>query len=166
MFMFRGAWLIDPWAFARTSGRRFGAMDLAELSRLSGSVALPDGVFDVSATGSVAEDGHSYINVKASGKIWLTCQRCLDPILHVVRHEVLFQLWRTGEALPGDELLEDGFDALPAGNELDLAQLIEDEVLLGLPLSPRHADCQVPHSVSGAADSSSFDMLKKLRRPH
>lgn len=78
----------------------------------------------------------------------------------------LFQLWRTDEALPDDELTEDGFDALPAGNELDLAQLIEDEVLLGLPLSPRHADCQVPHSATVAANVSSFDVLKKLKRPH
>lgn len=164
--MFRDAWLIDPWAFARTSGRRNGAMGLAELSRLCGSVALPGGVFDVSAAGYVAEGGRAYINVRASGAMWLTCQRCLEPVEHLVRHDALFQLWRPGEALPDDELLEDGFDALPAGNEMDLAQLIEDEILLGLPLSPRHVDCQVPHAVFVAADVSSFDVLKKLKRPH
>lgn len=164
--MFRDAWLIDPWAFARSSGRRYVTMDLAELSRLSGAAVLPGGVFDVSAVGSIAEDGRAYINVKAFGAIWLTCQRCLEPVEHLVRHDVLFQLWRTDEALPDDELTEDEFDALPAGNELDLAQLIEDEVLLGLPLSPRHADCQVPHSATVAASVSSFDVLKKLKRPH
>ena len=141
-------------------------MDLAELPRLSGSVALPGGVLDVSAVGSVVEGSRPHINVRVSGAIWLTCQRCLELVEHVVRHDVLFQLWPTGEAVPDDELFEDGFDALPVGHELDLAELIEDEVLLGLPFSPRHAHCQLPQSASGAAEMSAFDVLMKLKRPH
>jgi len=44
--------------------------------------------------------------------------------------------------------------------------VIEDEVLLGLPLSPRHADCRLPQSASGAAEPSNFDLLKELKRSH
>lgn len=164
--MSRGAWQIDPWAFARTSGRRDGAIGPSELPRLSDAIALSNGVFVVSTGGRVAEDKRSYIHVKISGVVWLTCQRCLDLVQHVVRHDVAFQLWPTGVALPDDELFEDSFDALPAGNELDLAQLVEDEVLLGLPLSPRHADCQLPGAESSAAEESPFDVLKELKRPH
>lgn len=141
-------------------------MDPSGLHRLSGEVLLTCSGFDVTIVGSVAEDDRSYLHVKVSGVVWLTCQRCLEPVEHSVWHDVRFQLWPTGVVLPEDELFEDGFDALPAGNELDLAQLVEGEVLLGLPLSPRHTDCQLPDAVSGMAEASPFDVLKNLKRPH
>ena len=140
-------------------------MNLADLPRLAGTITLAGNAFDVRAVGTVAEDNHSYIQVKVSGAVWLTCQRCLEAVEHVVDHNVLFQLWwPAGAVLPDEELFEDGFDALLAGNELDLAQLVEDEVLLGLPISPRHADCRLPESASGVTEILPFDVLKGLKR--
>lgn len=140
-------------------------MDLTWLPRLSGAVVSAGSPFDVNAVGSIAEDNRSYIHVEVSGAVWLVCQRCLELVEHVVGHNVLFQLWPAGAVLPDDELFEDGFDALLAGNELDLAQLVEDEILLGLPISPRHTGCRLPESVSGATAISPFDVLKVLKRP-
>lgn len=160
------AWLIDPWAFARNSGRRDGAMRLADLPRLANLAASPGSVLDVVVVGSVAHDEHSYIHIDVSGMVRLTCQRCLETVEHVIRHQALFQLWPADVAPPDDELLEDEFDALPAGKELDLVQLVEDEVLLELPLSPRHSDCKLPRSSVGVAAASPFDALKRLKRPH
>ena len=164
--MSRDAWLIDPWAFARTSGHRDGAMEVADLPRLSGVVAQCGGVFDVRVAGSVGEDKRAYVHVKVSGSVWLTCQRCLDPVEHIVGHDVLFQLWPADAALPDEELLEDTFDALPVGEQLDLAQIVEDEVLLGLPLAPRHQACRLPGLAAEPVEISPFEVLKKLKRPH
>lgn len=160
------AWLIDPWAFARDSGRRNGVMRLVALPRLANLVASPGSVLDVIVMGFVAQDERSYIHIDVSGVLRLTCQRCLEPVEHVIRHQALFQLWPADVALPDDELLEDEFDALPTGKELDLVQLVEDEVLLQLPLSPRHSDCKLPRSSVGVAAASPFDALKRLKRPH
>lgn len=164
--MSRDAWQIDPWAFARTSGRRDGVIESAAMPRLSGEVVVANDGLNVSALGTIAEDNRSYLHVRVSGVAWLTCQRCLDPVEHVIHHDVLFQLWPTDAALPDDELFEDQFDALPVGNELDLVHLIEEEVLLGLPLSPRHPDCQLPEVASRTAEGLPFDVLAKLKRPH
>lgn len=161
-----GAWIIDPWSFARTLSRRNGAIKVGGMPRLSESVASPDRVLDISVVGSVAEDGRSYVHVKVSGELGLTCQRCLESVDHVVGIDAQFQLWPTDLALPDDELQDDRFDALPIGHELDLVQLIEDEVLLGLPLSPRHADCTLPRPSDEIAAEKPFDGLKKLKDPH
>lgn len=164
--MFRDAWLIDPWAFARTSGHRDGAMGVADMPRLSGMVLQSGGVFDVRVTGTFGQDKGAYLHVKVSGLVWLTCQRCLDPVEHVVGHDVLFQLWPVDAALPDEELFEDAFDALPVGEQLDLAQVVEDEVLLGLPLAPRHQVCRLPRSAEGPVEMSTFEVLRKMKRPH
>jgi uncharacterized protein len=55
----------------------------------------------------------------------------LDSVLPVARNEAELQRW---EAL--DPLL----DALVADPALDLAALVEDEILLGIPLVPMHPD--------------------------
>lgn len=162
--MSSGAWLVDPWAFARTSSRRNGAMDLVGLPRLASAVVSAVGKVDVSAGGFVAEDKRSYVQIEMSGAVWLVCQRCLEPVEHLIRHVALFQLWPQDLALPDDELAEDGYDALSAGNELDLVQLVEDELLLGLPISPRHANCVTPRLAEGASKDLPFDALKKLKR--
>lgn len=164
--MSRDAWPIDPWAFARTSGHRDGAMGVADMPRLSGMVAQCGGVLDVHAAGSVGQDKRAYVHVKISGSVWLTCQRCLDPVEHIVEHDVLFQLWPADAALPDEELLEDAFDALPVGEQLDFAQVVEDEVLLGLPLAPRHQACRLPRSAAEPVEISPFEVLKKLKRQH
>ncbi len=136
------------------------------MPRLSGMVAQGGGVFDVRVDGSVGEDKRAYVHVKVSGSVLLTCQRCLDPVEHIVAHDVFFQLWPADAVLPDEELLEDAFDALPAGERLDLAQIVEDEVLLGLPLAPRHQACRLPRAVAEPGDISPFEVLKKLKRPH
>lgn len=141
-------------------------MHLAELPRLSETVVAPGRDLAVEVAGYVGDDGRSYIRVALSGAVSLKCQRCLEPVEHLVRHVALFQLWPVGAALPDEELLEDGFDALPAGNELDLVQLVEDEVLLGLPLSPRHTVCSLPEILVQASGPLPFDMLKNLKRSH
>ncbi len=55
----------------------------------------------------------------------------LDSVLPVARNEAELLRW---EAL--DPLL----DALVADPALDLAALVEDEILLGIPLVPMHAE--------------------------
>lgn len=139
---------------------------MADMPRLSGMVAQSGSMFDVRVAGSVGEDKRVYVRVKISGSVWLTCQRCLDPVEHIVWRDALFQLWSAEAALPDGELLEDAFDALPVGEQLDLAQVVEDEVLLGLPLAPRHQACRLPRSAADPVEISPFEVLKKLKRPH
>jgi uncharacterized protein len=99
---------------------------------------------------AAAGDREPWLHLVASTRAWLTCQRCLQPLeqvlevdrwLHFVRGEA------QAEALDAES--EDDVLALPRW--LDLRDLVEDELLLALPLVPRHSACPgaLPMSVGG-----------------
>lgn len=165
--MSQRAWIIDPWQFARTNGERKGSLEIGALPRLAEAV-LGGGAGDTiaaSAHGSRGEDGKLYIDLAIDGTLALECQRCLEAVEHAVSLKARFQLCPEDAAIPDEELANDRFDALPAGSSLDLAGLIEDEVLLGLPLAPRHASCALPAGGVANEESSPFAVLKQIKRP-
>lgn len=73
----------------------------------------------------------------------LTCQRCLGPVDVPVQIERAFRFVET-EAQA--ELEDDASpeDVLVLSRDFDLAALIEDEVLMDLPVVPRHDTCPLP----------------------
>ena len=85
-------------------------------------------------------------------KVFATCQRCLQPVeltLQVARHF----LFAPNEALAEAWDAEGEEDVLALSRSLDLPELIEDELLLELPLVPRHEVCprQLPTQVADEA---------------
>ena len=83
--------------------------------------------------------------LQTTGTLWQTCQRCLEPV--AVSLDVDSEL-----ALLEDEnhvaLLDEGteiimLDELTDDNKLWLLPMIEDELLVDLPLAPKHEDCQM-----------------------
>ena len=73
----------------------------------------------------------------------LECQRCLRPMLLPLHAErrIFFVEGEDAAAALDTEAEDDVLALTPA---LDLRELIEDELLLALPLVPRHADCPEP----------------------
>ncbi|MBB4010888.1 uncharacterized metal-binding protein YceD (DUF177 family) [Niveibacterium umoris] len=74
-----------------------------------------------------------------------------------------FLLVPPGEVIPDDELEEDSFDAIAAERNLDVLALIEDELLLALPISPRHEVCDTPQPRERDDSASPFAALASLR---
>lgn len=77
------------------------------------------------------------------GEVALTCQRCLGGMQHSVQLERTLYLARNETELERLEALPDS-DAILVGETLDLVGLVEDEVLLSLPLAPMHAEGECP----------------------
>lgn len=84
-----------------------------------------------------------------TGSVWLTCQRCLQPVnvdLSGTHNIALLEDEAQANLLDEEDdhlLLEevafkDGHDTY-----LPLERLIEDEILLKTPLSPKHDDCEM-----------------------
>jgi len=71
------------------------------------------------------------------------CQRCLQPVTVAVHAESAFR-FVASEAVAEQEDDDCEEDLLVTSRTFDLAALIEDEVLLELPLVPRHEVCPVP----------------------
>ena len=99
-----------------------------------------DVILDIQKKGEVV-----FWQLNTTGVLWQTCQRCLDPV--AVSLAVDSEL-----ALLEDEnhvaLLDEGteiilIDELTDDNKLWLLSMIEDELLVDLPLAPKHDDCEM-----------------------
>jgi uncharacterized protein len=133
-------------AFAADGGQLSGDWPGDTLTRLADSQTPPQdaALADVRwqaagerrpVTGSEPE---LWLSVSAHTQAWLTCQRCLQPYalaLDIDDKRVRFVRGEAeAEALDGE--IEDDVLALPRA--LDLRELVEDELLLALPIVPRH----------------------------
>ena len=70
-------------------------------------------------------------------------------------------------AVAAGELDDEDIEWIEASRELDVATLVEDEILLGLPYAPRHEDgaCgPLGTAVAEGAAASAFAKLAALKR--
>ena len=91
------------------------------------------------------------LRIEADTVVTLECQRCLQPMhtpLGISRR--LFFVEGEDAAAALDEESEE--DVLALGPSLNLHALVEDELLLSLPIVPRHDVCAEPLVVAGASD--------------
>ncbi len=77
------------------------------------------------------------------GTLELTCQRCLGPLAQAVEVDHVLLLARDATELERLDA-EPECDAILAEGKLDLLALVEDEVLLSLPLAAMHAEGECP----------------------
>lgn len=133
--------LIDGFAFAERQEARSGAVD-AEASRAAFPRLAESGARDVqlewAVEGGETALGRPALRVRASGEVTLDCQRCLQPVRHPFSLEAELELARDLAAVEG---ADDDIDRIVAGPAMDVLHLVEDEVLLELPMVPRHEQC-------------------------
>ena len=94
----------------------------------------------VGAHRPVGGENQVWLHLLAEADVILQCQRCLLPLDEAVRVDRNFRFVKdedTAAAL--DDETEDEVLALP--KTLNLRDLVEDEMLLALPLVPRHDVC-------------------------
>lgn len=149
-------------SFTQAQATLEGRWPLAGLARLGESTQPPaDGsAGDVawSVHGlwkqSVGRPAEMRIHLVARATVHLTCQRCLQPM------PLTLDVDRTIRFVPGedeaaqlDEELEEDVLALP--RTLDLLSLVEDELILALPIVPMHETCPQPLSFNAEAATDS-----------
>jgi uncharacterized protein len=146
---------LDVAAFARAAGALQGRTPQTALQRLCDSLEpLPgEEAHDVDwrAVGSLRPvkggEAELWLALSAQAQVMLQCQRCLQPVAQVLDVDRHFRFVRTeDEAVRLDEESEDDVLVLP--RSLDVLELLEDELLLALPLVPRHEICPEPLPMS------------------
>lgn len=160
---------LDVAAFARADGRLHGEWPLAGMPRLlqdalplaadSPAQAVAWSVRGERRTDSAGE-AQVRLYLQARIALRLTCQRCLQPV--TVELEVAPTLRFVRDEALAERLDEDSEeDVLALSSALDLHALVEDELILALPLVPRHERCPQPLPMSAgepeepAADDAS-----------
>ena len=136
---------VDPWRFCRDAQSWEIQSDVTAFPRLAHE--FTQGALFCRVVGRVGQRGSLSLQVSISGEVGLTCQRCLGSMPYAVGLERTLYLARNEAELERLDALPDS-DAIQAGERLSLVELVEDEVLLSLPLAPMHAEGEC--SISGA----------------
>lgn len=169
---FAGA-IIDSPRFAAEHGCISGKLVLSSLSRLSDMLSNRDGLLECEVKGGLLEGpwgAKPALHLRVEGRVVLRCQRCLADMEINLDIRRQFLLWPDDVEWPEDELESEEYDAIPADRELSLAELVEEEVLLALPIVPRHADCALPVGSAGSVAveeesvASPFAVLSRLKK--
>lgn len=141
---------LDALGLARSAARVEREFAVAGFARLRDRLAEPTGVAVASAEFAV-QGRWPVARLAVTADVVLTCQRCLGAMRRRVSSES--RLVFAEEAEPE---LPEGFEAVGGDpRRLDLAALVEDELLLGLPIIPQHDDaeaCRLPAGAAGATD--------------
>ena len=139
----------DAFAFARDGRVLEGTLAISKLDRLHDLLVGQDGEVAYRLRGFKGDSGEPMLHLEVSGLLPLACQRCLEAVPFDLEVDSLLELVPAGAELSQDELEDDTRDFLPVERELDVVELVEDEILLALPVAPRHEKCGLP----GAADA-------------
>lgn len=132
---------VDPRRFCRDSQSWETQSDVSVFPRLAHE--FTQGALFCRVSGRADQRGGLSLQLTISGEVELTCQRCLGGMRHAVQIERIVHLARNETELERLDALP-GSDAILVGETLNLVDLVEDEVLLGLPLAPMHAEGECP----------------------
>ena len=147
-------------AFTQAKAAISGEELLQNYERLAQELQAPapDLTLKWQATGEsrTAVDGsvRPAIHLQVQANVPLTCQRCMEAVhtpIDVDRHFIFVSDEATAAAMDDDS--ED--DVLEMSADFNLLGLIEDEVLMALPLVPRHDVC--PTGVIQSAQTDDFN---------
>ncbi len=158
---------MDGVEFARSAKSLRGRFEVAALDRLHDRLASTGEVLEYELTGYLDEKGKPGLHCRVRGVLQLLCQRCLQPMSWdvVLDSDLLLVVTEAELAEEGDD--PEAPDRVLASRDMDVQALVEDEVLLGLPLAPMHPEgaCRAAHAVSEGRSTSPFAALAALRTP-
>jgi len=157
--------VIDTLEFAEKSLQIHGRIALLDLERLSGALFSRDGALDYSLTGKTNALGKPQLDLRVTGNLQLVCQRCLQPLPFAMDAVAQLVLVADEAAVPLDADDQDETDYIVADQRQPVLALIEDEVLLSLPLAPAHAtdECVAPLNRAQVQKDSPFKILQGLK---
>ena len=179
--------MLDIQAFARASGQLQGSVALSTMPRLAECAHgasepehhVPlDAQVEWQARGELRERAgcqpEVWLHLQAHTVLPLTCQRCLQATAQPLGLDRWFRFVASeSEAAALDEDAEE--DVLVWGRQFRLMELIEDELLLDLPVIARHDTCPdplpMPADTLEESDETEtqapnpFAMLEQLKKP-
>lgn len=157
---------LDVRAFAKAGATLSGQDSLVAYPRLLEEAGGQGGERPLQweARGEMRRDAAGFAQVwlflRAAVSLPLTCQRCLGPADIEVTVDRAFRFVASEEqAEAEDEEAEE--DVLVLSRDFNLRELVEDEVLMALPLVPRHEVC--PGTVKLAVQDEDFEAAQAAK---
>lgn len=158
---------IKPVKLARKEGKLVGFMPLKQLSTLVADCASDDGRVEADLTlhmNGVRPEIHG----TAQAAVQLVCQRCLEPVEVNIRVKVALGIAQTEEQV--NEMPSDLEPFVLEEEEIPLSDLLEQELILALPIVAYHDGCEPFPYDNGEDDSAKanekpnpFAVLEQLK---
>ncbi|MFA7240826.1 MAG: YceD family protein [Sulfuricellaceae bacterium] len=160
--------VINSLEFAQQGKRLQGEIAVADLSRLQEYLHSSGGGLSYTLSGKIGENAKPYLVCTVQGELALQCQRCLDALAFKLDIVSTLELVENADDFLPLEGEEDSADAIPVNPAMDVPALVEEEVLLSLPIAPLHplAECAAANyrRLSGLGEANPFGVLAKLKK--
>ena len=147
---------VDVERLADAGERRENDLSLASLPRLAPDLAMTDGTVHA-RIGFARERKQPVADIEVRARLPLRCQRCLQPMWLDVDQQS--RVWLVTDLAKVDRE-EMGLEPIlaPEGH-IALRDLVEEELLLAVPLVPRHED--ESDCTAGSAESEEEEVVQR-----
>lgn len=147
---------VNVFEAARTGRSVQGELPLAAFARL-GPTLLGAGTVRYAFDCARDDRGRPSAQLTFEAVVVLRCDRCNGPVRLPLNGAAWFYFVRTEDELARIPVDESDEEPLIGSERFDLHALIEDELILALPISPKHEDCSLPVDVDGAVAEPAAD---------
>lgn len=161
---------LDVLGFAQAAALLSGVTPLRQLERLQHEAVNDTGLTPEvtwSAQGEWraqnGEPDQAWLHLQAQISLPLACQRCLHPVRVPLVVDRAFR-FVADEATAMAQDGESEEDVLVLSRSFDLLALIEDELLMALPVLSQHESCAIP--ISSSSRAAREDAPEDGQRPH
>ncbi|MBI5437978.1 MAG: DUF177 domain-containing protein [Nitrosomonadales bacterium] len=156
---------IDSLDFAGNGRQISGEVPVAGLPRLLDALEDLQGTLQYTICGGADKQGNPLLDVGITGSCRLRCQRCLGAMEHAVRIDTRLLLRDQAsldalDAAGGED--EEEFDSILANPHLDVLDMLEEEILLSLPIAPKH---EFGHEFGACQAAGGGNMQKEEKNP-
>lgn len=134
----------DAFRLARSHETLRGVATMGQMPRLARSVLDPAVGVTYEVTGRIDVEGRPGAVMKLAARLPLLCERCGEPMQFALEREVAFRFVGDEHELNALPIEDVEVEEVVGSPSMDLLSWIEDEVILSLPLVPRHDDCALP----------------------
>ena len=146
---------VDIAAFAKAGLPLHGTEPLARFPRLAAEVLAGEAAVQWSVAGELRDAAGQadtpWLHLQVQVQAPMQCQNCLEAVQVDLQVDRWFRFVKDEvSALREDELSVE--DVLALSDHFDLHALVEDELLMALPMVARHAQCASAPGVSAEAD--------------
>lgn len=128
---------VDPFRFAENEISLEGVIPIKDMERLCPSLSSNEGNVKVNAAFGVDEQGIRFMRGHYSAHLVLQCQRCMETFENEVSGDLLVGIVTTENAI--DELPRDYDGIVVKDGSFNIQDVIEDELILSLPIVPMHS---------------------------
>ena len=127
---------VDHRKLAQEKARLEGSIPVRELTRLSSMLCDADGDVAVQLTFRRSKKGRPMVTGECHARLSLVCQNCLEPVRLDVTAPIRTTIVADHEALMALDQEEDG--VVCADEKIRTVDMIEDDLILALPMVARH----------------------------